>query len=32
MLSLFFLTTSDSDGTLHLACGLVGMHSVAASM
>ena len=28
----FFLTTSDSQGTLHLTLGLVGMHSAPASM
>ena len=31
MLSCFFLTTSDSHGTLHLTLGLVGMHSAAAA-
>ena len=31
MLSRFFLTISDSHGTLHLALSLVGMHSVAIS-
>ena len=32
MLSLFILTAIDSQGTLHLALGLIGMHSAAASM
>ena len=32
MSSRFFQTTSDSHGTLHLALGLVGMHSAAAFM
>ena len=31
-LSYFFLTTSDSHGTLHLALVLVGMHPVTASI
>ena len=31
MLSQFFLTAIDSHGTLHLAQGLVGMHSAATS-
>ena len=29
---LFFLTATDFNGTLHLALGLVGMHSTAASL
>ena len=32
ILSCFFLTSRHSDGTLHLALDLVGMHSAAASM
>ena len=32
MLSCFFLTTSDSHGTLHLALHLFGMHSTVDSV